>query len=336
MESRFDNTTNVKNISLRKARVQPSTTLTTHASGQDASTKTIYVNDLTADWDYYQGLNYTFSTDDGLIPDGTDQGLYTESNMVQMQITYDGSTYDGLYTGYISNTEQFNKMVYFHYYPVNNNGTSSTSDDYVEFELIDNPWADRPGDRVFNGWVTTYSGVTNNINTNYYYRYIRVPVTYSSGTPVAINITFYTAWFEGKIGYTSSSWSDIFSGFESAGFHTLSFSDKTYRYLPSNPVLYLRVSLERYESCEGLYASGTANPGGSNCQCTSRQGCTYYRRLTNDTENVEYVSGTTYYQRNSNYTFSSYTINNNDLVTVTVPNTMKNESLKKIHLFECL
>lgn len=331
---RFDNTTNVKNISLRKARVQPSTTLTTHASGQDSSTSTIYVNDLTADWDYYQGLNYTFSTDDGLIPDGTDQNLYTESNMVQMQITYDGSTYDGLYTGYISNTEQFSKMVYFHYYPVNNNGTSNnTSDDYVEFELIDNPWAARPGDRVFNGWVTTYSGVTNNINTNYYYRYIRVPVTYSNGVPVAINITFNTAWFLGKIAYTSDSWSNIFGAFESAGFHTISFADSVIRYLPNNPVLYLRVPLERYDSCEGLYADGSQNPGSSTCQCTSRNGCTYYRRLDNDTQNVEYVSGTTYYQRGSNYRFSSYNINANNLPSVTITNTMKNQNLAG--LFTC-
>ena len=330
---RFDNTSNIKK-SLKKARVQPTTTLTTHASGQDSSTKTIYVNDLTADWNYYQGLNYTFSTDDGLIPDGTDQGKYTESNMVQMQITYDGSTVDGLYTGYISNTEQFNKMVYFHYYPVSNNGTASnTNDDYVEFELIDNPWAARPGDRVFNGWVTSYSGVVNNINTNYYYRYVRVPVTYSDGVPVAINITFNTAWFLGKIGYTSNSWNNIFSGFETAGFHTVNFSDTVHRYLPSNPTLFVSVDLERYESCEGLYSNGNQNPGNSSCQCTSRWGCTYYRILNNNTEYVEYDSNETYYQRGSNYRFSSYTVNTNNLVVVTEPNSMKTQNLAG--LFTC-
>lgn len=329
---RFDNTTNARVISLKKARVQPTTTLTTHTSGQDSSSKTIYVNDLQADWDYYQGLNYTYSSNDGIIPDGTDQNLYNESNMIQMQITYDGTNIDNTYIGNISNTEQFSKMVYYHYYPINKNGTSSTTDDYVEFELIDNPWGDRPNDKVFHGWITDYAGVKNYINTDYYYRYVRVPITYTDGVPTAINITFHAAWLDGKIEFTRSSWNNIFNGFDTAGFHTVSFNDATYTYLPSSPALFTRVSLSRYESCAGLYDRYGDGPQNSYCECNSRWGCTYYQKVNNDVENVEYNNNETYYAVDGYY-MDTYYLDSSELETVTIPNTMKEQNLAG--LFTC-
>lgn len=58
-------------------------------------------------------------------------------------------------------------------HPVNDNGTTDKTDDYVLLELIDNPFTDRPKDKGFNGWYTTYQGTKLIFNVDYYERYIK-------------------------------------------------------------------------------------------------------------------------------------------------------------------
>ncbi len=52
---------------------------------------TVYVNDLEADWGYYQGLNFTNITNDDL-PSGLSQNLYTEDTLVPVTVTYDATS----------------------------------------------------------------------------------------------------------------------------------------------------------------------------------------------------------------------------------------------------
>ena len=333
---RFDNTSNIRRQApmLKSARVQPTATITAHNSGREGTT--IYVNDRQADWDYYQGLNYTYSLDDGVLPTGEDQGKYDETNMVEMQITFNGSDSTGSYVGYVSTTERFNKMVYYHYYPVNNNGTSSNkNDDYVEFELIDHPWGDRPTDLMFHGWVTTYTGAKLYLNTDYYYRYARIPVTYNGDTPNSIVIEFFSTWLPGKYSNTSNDWDDAFAELDSDGIHQLTLED-TYIYnLPTSPDYYTNYELEYGDSCRGMYRNGDRNPRG-NCTCNSYYGCTnYYQVVNNANGGVRYDPDTTYYTRNNNYNFNAATINTNNLILVdTIVNPLRTRNLAGFYIRE--
>ena len=95
----------------------------------------VYVNDADSDWYYYTGQNYTY-TADGTLPTTEDKDIYNENTLIQTTITYDGTDLLRNQTGYISlnNGEQQSKLVYYKYYPVYNNNTSSdNTDDYILF-----------------------------------------------------------------------------------------------------------------------------------------------------------------------------------------------------------
>ena len=106
--------------------------------------------------------------------------------------------------GHVSDSEREDKYIYYKVYPVNDNGTASNkNDDYIEIELIDNPFSDRPTDMGFNGWVTNYTGVTTSIDVDYYVRYAKVPITYTNNIPDVVNITFHASWTTAKIAFLS-------------------------------------------------------------------------------------------------------------------------------------
>ena len=47
----------------------------------------VIINDLEANWNYYQGLNYVYA-DDGVLPTGVNQELYDETNLVCVDLSY--------------------------------------------------------------------------------------------------------------------------------------------------------------------------------------------------------------------------------------------------------
>lgn len=178
-----------------------------HSTGIEGST--VYINDLDADRANFDGLNYTDYTDKGTLPNGGNRNLYNDSNLVKITVTYKGgNVYSGVdynylantnQVGYVSLTEQQDTFVYYKWY--------KTSGNYVTIELIDNPFADRPDNMGFNGWLTNYSGATVSLDQDIYVRYATIPVTYTNGKPNPIDITFYASWFPAKV-YTVQSGSN--------------------------------------------------------------------------------------------------------------------------------
>lgn len=127
---------------------------------------TVIVNDLTSDWNYYMGLNYTEVTDKLALP-GTNSDMtasvssnkYNINTLVAVQINYNGvDINDNSKVGYISSNadEQQSKLTYYKYIPI--------VDGKVTVELIDNPYAKRPTNKGFNGWVCDDEATTNSVS----------------------------------------------------------------------------------------------------------------------------------------------------------------------------
>ena len=164
-----------------------------HTSGIDGTT--VYVNDLVKDYDYYIGLNFTEITNASSLPSGTNSGRYNDSNLIPVQITYDGTDINNpSLVGKVSPTENQTKFVYYKYYVLNNNK--------ITIDLIDNPFGARPYANNtgygFNGWACDPSNNSNGICSHaeisydsvYYQRYITIDlsnVDYSSGVQVYLN-----------------------------------------------------------------------------------------------------------------------------------------------------
>ena len=174
---------------------------------------TAYIDDLTADLNYYEGLNYTEIRSTSL-PSGTSTGYYDDQYLVKVELIYDGKDFNNSnLVGAVSpiNNENVNKYVYYKYYPLerNSNGTLATDNNgnnYIHIELIDNPFSKRPYvnsvEYGFNGWVcnqdsNTTSGLCNNItfrfNKDDYTRYIDVPSTGGSEIKIHLNANWSAA-----------------------------------------------------------------------------------------------------------------------------------------------
>ena len=174
---------------------------------------TLYVDDLTADSNYLEGLNYAEIRSTS-IPSGVSSGYYDDANLVRVELTYDGRDYNNSnLVGAVSpiNNETANKYVYYKYYALerNSNGTLATDNNnhnYIHIELIDNPFSKRPYvnsvEYGFNGWVcnpdsSTTSGLCNNISFKYskvdYTRYMDVPVTGGSQIKIHLNASWIPA-----------------------------------------------------------------------------------------------------------------------------------------------
>jgi hypothetical protein len=273
-------------------KMKPVSTITTHASGIDGTT--IYVNDLNSDYNYYMGQNYTYNT--GTLPTLENKGIYTDNNLVNTEIDYNGTNITNDFTGTISLSENQNKMVYYKNYVVNNNGTTSdTSDDYILIELIDNPFTNYPTNMAFNNWITDYSGAKITYDSNYYTRYVKVPVTYNGSSANDIKINIYASWTWAKTGVMGTSWSTAFTNLDTAGMHQLDLTD-IITYAPySMNGYYHQVTIPRYQSYAGYYDEyGNYQSRGT---CRTYGGCTYYQLITNE----NYTVGETYYYLDDNY-----------------------------------
>ena len=257
---------------------------TLHDSGLDSSTKTIYINDLDADWNYYMGLNYTYR-DNLVLSDGTNSNKYNSSNMVRVMIYYSGSeTINGFtFTGEVSPTEAISNIVYYKWFPIENN--------QIKVKLLDNPYSKRPTDLAFNGWVLESENGTISIDYGTYERYATIPV---SGTSDIV-LKLRPSWTYANV-YTidsSNPWSSAMSTFYSAGIRALDQS--TYECNFDLSRYYLNRTISRGQTCTNcyyrrfnwsswtFYSSYTCNSGN----------CSVYERATT------YSPSATYYIYNN-------------------------------------
>ncbi len=273
-----------------------------HDSG--ISDNTVYVNDLDSDYNYYMGLNYTYS-EDGRLPSMENKKVYSDDNLVTVQTTYyGGMTKNGeTYHGTVSVNETQDTYVYYNLYPVNDNGTASKEDDYVEFELIDNPFTNRPADYGFNGWRTDYFSANISYDDAIYTRYVRIPINYNGSTPEDINIKFDAVWVSADIYFSNSTSSTNLTNAIN------SFKDKsmqplvTYEIRKENVVYgdindklmdgyYVRqtVNYRSYYPANSHNASGSSLSTSS--RCNTRSGCTVYVEQVGKL----YDEDTTYYE----------------------------------------
>ena len=250
---------------------------------------TVYVNDAESDWYYYTSLNYA-SNSSNTIPTLVDKNLYNKNNLVEINITYNGNDPVSNLTGRVSNTENQTKYLYYKVLPVNNNGTSGNmTDDYVLVELIDNPFALRPNDFGFNGWITTYRGVSIYLDTVYYVRYAKVPVTYNNGVPNPIEITFNAKWINGKTIRSSdyNSWNDVYGALDSNGFVLMGSETPIYDDC-SQYTLYTRGSVSGNYWWGTNYPSGALNEYGQSLdgQTCYSYTCYYYTLFNGNCNNA--------------------------------------------------
>lgn len=256
----------------------------------DISGNTLYVNDLDADLNYYNGLNYTDYRDIHTLPTGNSRNLYSTSrNLVKVYIRYSGVDYnDDSLVGNVSLTEQIDTIIYYKYYVVENG--------YVTIDLIDNPWADRPNNKVFNGWVTDYDGAKVTVDMDTYVRQVKIPVSNVSDT---ININFMSSWIDGNIQFVSNGLTNAMSNFYNKGFHgitSITLSDNI-----DITDYYTRHTINNNEYFPtGALNNNGNNVGGTRCRTYGWSStCTYYLSAT------QYVSGTTYYSWNNYYGFQN-------------------------------
>lgn len=162
---------------------------------------TVYVNDLSADWNYYEGLNYTEIQEANGLPGMNSDGnaaksseIYSLSSLVAVEINYSSVDINKqTMKGLVSNSETQNKYVYYKYYPLVDSAGNVVKDGNsgeVVIELIDNPWTERPVVNNtyygFNGWVCDENASTTDVSCNdvtftydynYYVRYVRIPLS---------------------------------------------------------------------------------------------------------------------------------------------------------------
>ncbi len=274
--------------------------ITSHESGIENNI--VYVNDFLADYDYYMGLNYTSSSNQ-TIPTRTSKEIYSESNLVYVAATYKGADYNNQNIGKVSLTEEQDTYIYYKVYEINTNGTEDTSDDFVEFDLIDNPFANRPANKAFNGWLTEYTNATIEIDRDIYVRKVKIPVTYENGKPNPIEITFYSSWINARTyNISGNNWNSAFNYFFDAG---LKLAKGTVSYWEIDD-LYYSVRVPR----NGQIYRGDYQESGwygwqevtSNTTCRSNGGCDIMRPA----RGTEYSSTRTYYTKAESWYGASF------------------------------
>ena len=138
------------------------------------------------------------------MPTGEDQGLYSESNLVPVTVTYNAQdALNSSLTGQVSpvNGENQNKFVYYKYYPI--------KDGKIEIELMDAPFSLRPNGKGFAGWTTNYPGTTFKFDKDIYTRYAYVNV--SGTTPISIE--FKAMWKKANYSYGRSIDTSVFENY---------------------------------------------------------------------------------------------------------------------------
>ena len=242
------------------------TAIVEHESSIDSDN--VYINELDSDYQYYMGLNYSYGENDGYIPDGSNQKMYSDTNLVKVFIKYSSlDVNDSSIYSTVSLEETQKNYYYYKYYPVTNNS--------VTIELISNPFTNLPEDKAFNGWVTDYSGVTIN-NTSYGTKTITIPVTYTNNVPDPIEISFNTSYVPATISeYTDNeNWDTIFSKLKDEKMQLLDTSSLAGM---SAAATYKKVSVGNGSSLSGYYDENGVYQ--NNTSCNNTDGCTYYEYM---------------------------------------------------------
>lgn len=241
----------------------------------------VYVNDLAADYNYYKGLNYSYGENDGVLPTGEDQKIYSDSNLAKVYINYSGQDMiDNTKVGHVSIDEAQDNYIYYKYYPV--------IDGYINIELIDNPFTDRPENMAFNGWVTNYVGASISYDSDTYIRSVRIPV---SSVNEPIEIVFNASWVEAtkyEISSNNNVWSTAFSNLKSAGMQGISKDVPKYEDV-SNYYTRETTAIYTYYPTGAVNAYGTSVSGN---YCRTNGGCTYYFKSISSS----YDKSKTYYE----------------------------------------
>lgn len=264
-----------------------------HESG--TSNNTVYINDLDADYDYYMGKDIVETG--GTLPTGESLGKYSKSNLVRVMVIYDGS--DGTNTGTISLTEKENKMIYYHWYVVENN--------QVKITLIENPFTNRPTNMGFNGWVSSTKNVTISYEYTLNERVATVPVTKTSDGYEDVVISLHASWTKAKVSYISSNnWTSTFNNFDTKGIHEIV---TTYEVCEDYDMsgYYVKKTANRGEQYTGYeYSNWNGYQWRNNASCNPRgygtSTCTYYALV----ENENYDSSNTYYRYSNGYMYEVY------------------------------
>lgn len=237
----------------------------------------VYVNDLEADYDYYMGLNYTDNS--GTYPSETNKNIYNDTNLIQVKITYSSQDNAGN-IGYVSLTERQDTYIYFKTYYINNNETPNDyNDDFIDIELIDNPYTDRPSNLGFNGWITDYNGVILSYDSEYYERHAKVPVAYTDNKPNKIDITFTASWVEATTANVSNNFDSAIAKLNEISMQKITSTIIVYADVDMSGYYY-QVNLTFGQSYAGLYNNrGRYQRSGI---CYSFGGCTYYELIENE------------------------------------------------------
>ena len=154
----------------------------------------VYINDLDADYYYYESLNFTEITDKNVLPTGTYSAKYGigsefTNRLIAVQINYNGNG------GHITANAQPSNFIYYKYYPVKNGK--------INIELLDNPFTNRPEGKGFNGWYCNQitgsvpcSDMVFDLDTNHYVRSVEIPVSASQNS-LLVNLD--ASWVDAKI-----------------------------------------------------------------------------------------------------------------------------------------
>ena len=280
------NEENPKRI-MAKGPLRVQSAIPVHASGIDGTN--VYVNDLTSDYNYYLGQNYTVNSN-GLIPTGIPSNTYNEDNLIEVHIHYSGTDInDSSLTGYVgrsTNNEHQSDFYYFKYFPLKNGK--------VTFDLIDNPYSERPTGKAFNGWVTDYEDATVSLNMDEYYRYVTID-NVSSGD--VIDITFNAVWIDASVITDYRDVSDLDEGF-------VEYEPRIIRHYEDVSIYYLRGHVNRNTNYPtGMTIYDYYGDVITATRCTTRGGCNYYYRNTSSV----YNENTTYYELYESYYYSYFT-----------------------------
>ena len=228
----------------------------------------VYINEFDSDYKYYMGLNYSYSENDNYIPNGSNQNIYSDTNLVKVYMKYSSQDINDSDTYSTVSLEETQKNYYYYkYYPVNNNS--------VTIDLINNPFTNLPDSKAFNGWVTDYQGASIS-KDSYSMEKVTVPVTYTNGIPNPIEISFYTSYVPATISEykPSTDWNSVFSKLKEGKMQQLDINSLIGL---SAAGTYKKIHVENGSSINNYYdENGIYQTSNS---CNNVYGCDYYEYM---------------------------------------------------------
>ena len=266
-----------KNELVNPIALSPKENLTFNPENSGISGDTVYVNDLEADWNYYEAKNFVETG--GTLPSFTSQNKYNIHNMVRVMITYDATG------GSISLDETQNKMVYYKWYPV--------VDGKVKIELIDNPFTNRPNDKGFNGWISDTQNTLITFDYDNYKRYAIITPTKNGDKYNDIILNLHASWINAKVSYISSNdWNSVFNNFDDKKLQKVQAVKRVCDEYDMTGYYYQKIASYR-EYYSGYNSQGRYQ---NNTRCRQNS-CTYYVKIDNEL----YDENNTYYYLNNGY-----------------------------------